>query len=350
MASFVTLPVSEIRQLTPDAVEVCFKIPADQRAAFAFRAGQYITLKHTIKGAEVRRAYSISSAPHGDTLCVGIKKVSGGVFSTFANETLRAGDTLEVMPPQGRFVFEPEGGARNLVAIAAGSGVTPIMSIMRTALEETSDARVVLLLGNRNPGEAMYLQDIQDLSNKYNDRFFAYHAYSRAQEDGALFGRIDRSLLNFVLKNKHKGEVFDRYYLCGPEELIREAEGTLTESGVAPEAILHELFTTPDAGEEAAKVIAEGQAQVEIILDDQTYTLAMDQKDVILDAALKAKIDAPYSCQGGVCSTCIARITEGSAHMAKNQILTDSEIAEGLVLTCQAHPTSPTLRVDYDDV
>lgn len=349
MAEFTTLTLSRVRRLTPDAVELCMSLPEADRRAFAFQAGQYITLRHQAGGKEVRRAYSLSCAPGGPELCVGIKQVVGGVFSTFANTQLKVGDTLEVMAPEGRFVFDPSGRDRHLVLIAAGSGVTPIMSILRTALEQTEDARVVLIYGNRSADDAMYLEDIHELLHKYSDRFFCYLTFSRQQEPGALFGRIEKGTLNFVLKNKHAGEAFQRYYLCGPEEMIRTAEAVLLENGVAQSAILHELFTST-ATEDAGAAIREGQAQVHVLLDDQDHSFTMDRKDFILDAALKHKVDAPYSCQGGVCSTCIARVVEGSAQMAKNQILTDSEIAEGLILTCQAHPTSAIVKIDYDDV
>ncbi|WP_088340009.1 2Fe-2S iron-sulfur cluster-binding protein [Robiginitalea sediminis] len=348
MSDFFPLTLNNVRNLTPDAVELCLSVPDNLKETFAFKAGQYITFRHTVGGTELRRAYSIASAPGSSQLCVGVKKVDGGRFSVFANEALQEGDTLEVMPPQGRFVFDPATN-QNILAVAAGSGITPMMSIIRAALEQNQSSRVVLLFGNRSAREAMYLEEIRELSQKYTDRFTYYFTFSREQEADALFGRIEKSTLNFILKNKHVSETFDRYYLCGPQEMIEMCEVALGENGVAPEAILHELFTEPD-GESAVEGLAEGQSQVEIVLDEQTFTLTMSQKDVILDAALKNKIDAPYSCQGGVCSTCIARVTEGSAKMAKNQILTDSEIEEGFVLTCQAHPTSAVVKVDYDDV
>ncbi len=349
MSDFHALRVSQVRRLTPDAVEVTFLIPEDKKGTFAFAAGQYITLKIELEGKEVRRAYSLCSVPGTDTLSVGIKKVPDGTFSVYANDSLNTGDTLEVMPPEGRFTYESGQGIKTLAAFAAGSGITPIMSIVQQALQSDPDVRVILVYGNRSTESVMFREELEELTDLYSDRFFLYRTYSRDREDNALFGRIENSTVNYVLKNKHKDLEVDRFYLCGPEPMIREVESSLQNSGVPESRILHELFTSSESEADLSEV-SEGMTRVSVILDEQETTLEMDAKDRILDAILEAGIDAPYSCQGGVCSTCIAKISEGKATMAKNQILTDSEIEEGLVLTCQAHPTSPSIRVDYDDV
>ena len=335
--------------MTPDSVAVDFEVPENLQDAFAFEAGQYITIRMQHNGEEVRRSYSLSSAPSSGMWTIGIKKVPDGTFSVFANDVLKAGDTLEVMPPEGRFVYRPGSDVKHIAAFAAGSGITPVMSILSEALENDQSSKAVLVYGNRSAEQAMFLEDLKALEAKYPDRFFRYPVYSRQREEEGLFGHIENSTVNFVLKNKHKDWNFDRFYLCGPEPMIRAVESSLQEKGVAPEQILHELFTSEDS-EDSGVEIQEGQTKVSVVLDDQTFELVMDRKDLVLDAVLKEKIDAPYSCQGGVCSTCIAKITEGSAEMVKNQILTDGEIAEGLILTCQAHPTSASLKIDYDDV
>ncbi|MEX0361124.1 MAG: FAD-binding oxidoreductase [Allomuricauda sp.] len=349
MSEFHALKIASTEALTPNSVALTFEITSDLKDTFSFTAGQYITLKHEVNGAEVRRAYSISSSPSSGQITVGIKKVPNGTFSVYANEQLKAGDVLEVMVPEGRFVFEPNSSPKNVAAFAAGSGITPIMSIAQTVLESHPESTFVLVFGNQNPDEAMYLNDLEELQTKYSDRFFIQKVYSRSQEEGALFGRIETSTVNFVVKNKFKKTAFDAFYLCGPEEMINTVSDTLKNNGISEDKILFELFTASESEDTLAENL-DGKTQVEVLVDDETFSFAMDKKSLVLDAVLKEKIDAPYSCQGGVCSSCIARITEGKAEMVKNQILTDGEVAEGLILTCQAHPLTPTLKVDYDDV
>ena len=348
MSDFHPLKIASVDILTPNAVALTFDIPENLQKNFAFKAGQYITMKHTVNGQELRRAYSISSPPSSGKLTVGIKKMPNGTFSVYANEKLKAGDVLEVMHPEGRFVFDAS-GPKNIAAFAAGSGITPIMSIAQTVLESNPNSSFVLVFGNQSPEETMYFKEIQTLKEKYSERFFVQYVYSRSHEDDALFGRIEKSTVNFVLKNKFKETSFDGFYLCGPEEMIHMVSDTLKDNGIAEDKIHFELFTTSETEDTLAEDL-EGKTQVEVTVDDETFSFVMDRKQLVLDATLKEKIDAPYSCQGGVCSSCIARITEGKAEMVKNQILTDGEIAEGLILTCQAHPLTPTLKVDYDDV
>lgn len=349
MSDFHALTVSAIDQLTPNAVALTFAIPENLKEAFVFSAGQYITLKHNINGEEVRRAYSISSAPSSENLTVGIKKVPNGIFSTYANDILKAGDSLEVMPPDGRFLFEKDGNEKTIAAFAAGSGITPIMSIAQTVLESDEKNRFVLVLGNQTPKEAMYRDAILQLQEQYSERFFVQFIYSRSTEVDCLFGRIETSTVNLITKNKFKDFVFDAFYLCGPELMIKTVSETLTKNGVAESKILFELFTS-SANEDTIAETLDGKTKIQVVVDDEEFSFTMDQKELVLDAVLKEDIDAPYSCQGGVCSSCIARVTEGKAEMLKNQILTDSEVAEGLILTCQAHAITPTLKVDYDDV
>jgi ring-1,2-phenylacetyl-CoA epoxidase subunit PaaE len=347
MSTFYTLAVTKVRPLTPSSVAISFEIPDNLKDEFHFEAGQHLTLKQKIEGKEVRRAYSISSATSSPQLTVGIKKVEGGTFSTWANEQVKAGVSLEVMPPKGHFVFPPSGNAKHIAAFAAGSGITPIMSIAQGVLDSDPDNTFVLVYGNQSPEETMYLEEIKALSKKYSDRFVVQFLYSRTREEDALFGRIDGSIVNLITKNRFKERDFDHYYICGPEGMINAVRETLQKNEVPESRVHYELFTT--SREEDVSDL-EGQTQVEVTLDDEIFSLVMDKKKLVLDAVLGENIDAPYSCQGGVCSTCIARVTEGKVEMVKNQILTDSEVEEGFILTCQSHPITPVLKIDYDDV
>lgn len=349
MAHFHSLTVQKIKQLTPSSVAITFAIPKELILTYAFTAGQYITIKKEIKGKELRRAYSISSSPKSGAITIGVKKVDKGGFSDFAHSKLKPGDVLEVMPPEGRFVFRPSDSPKNIAAFAAGSGITPIMSIAKTVLESNPKNTFVLTFGNKSYKETMFYTDLVKLQLDYPKRFFIYFILSQTQEDESLFGRIDTSTVNYVLNNKHKNVEFNDFYLCGPEAMIHLVKDQLKENEISEDKIHFELFTETEIKDELPEK-PEGKTQLTVMLDDEEFSFAMDKGSVVLDAVLKENIDAPYSCQGGVCSSCIARIKEGKAEMVKNQILTDSEIAEGLILTCQAHPTTPTLTVDYDDV
>ncbi|MCW5519969.1 2Fe-2S iron-sulfur cluster binding domain-containing protein [Aureitalea sp. L0-47] len=349
MSNFYTLSVSEVKKVTPNSVRVSFNIPDDLSDTFAFIPGQYITIKQELNGMEIRRAYSICSSPSSGKLSVGVKKVKNGAFSVYANEELEAGNTLEVMPPEGKFTLEPQSDKTNhYLAFAAGSGITPILSIMTSVLEEEPKSTFSLIFGNQSLEETMFANDISELKNKYPNRLNAEYLFSRKKEDFGLFGRIERSTVNYLLKNKLPQEDFYSYFLCGPEQMITTVSELLKENGVSEDKIHFELFTSTDS--EETEVVTDGRSNITVILDDETESFVMDNDTPILTACLNRGLDAPYSCQGGICSTCIARITEGKAEMRKNQILTDEEIEEGLILTCQAHPVSPSVTVDYDDV
>ena len=349
MSQFFSLKVKQIERLTPNSVAISMEIPADLKKDFQFQAGQYITIKHMLEGEEVRRAYSISSSTDHEVMTIGVKKVEGGKFSVYANTGLKEGDMLEVMPPEGRFTYGTQNGTDHVAAFAAGSGITPIMSIVKEVLGANDQNTMVLVYGNQNREETMFYNMIEELRQKYTERFFVQYVFSRAHEDNGLFGRIESSTVNFILKNKFRDRQFSAFYLCGPEPMIKAVQDSLEQNSVAQENIFTELFTSSESS--AADIAIEnGLTSVTVVLDDEEFSFNMDRKELVLDAVLDEDIDAPYSCQGGVCSTCIARVTEGSAVMEQNQILTDSEIAEGLILTCQSHPTSNTLKIDYDDV
>lgn len=359
MTSFYPLTVSQVENLTTQSVAISFEIPTHLQSDFAFQAGQYITIKHKIHGKEVRRAYSISSAPVVSgpqaSITVGIKEVAGGAFSPYANRYIQKGDVIEVMPPQGRFLYAPTSAPVHILGVAAGSGITPILSIAKRVLDNGSKHTFTLIYGNKSPQDVMFSSEIEALKAAYPNQFKIQWVYSQANEETSLFGRIDTAAINYVLKNIDT-DPFDAAYLCGPEGMIKTATESLEKAGLATDQIHYELFTvatesTSDSGETtSAGALAAGNIAVEVTVDGETASLEMDAKTILLDAIIKADIDAPYSCQGGVCSSCICKVTKGSATMIKNQILTDSEIADGLVLSCQAMVTSAEIAVDFDDV
>ncbi|MEP6261302.1 MAG: ferredoxin--NADP reductase [Gillisia sp.] len=348
MNKFYALKVKQIIRETPEAVSISFEIPEELRDIFKYKAGQYITIQTHIDGEEIRRAYSLCSAPGSGEFKVTVKEVAGGKFSFLANNTLKAGDVLEVHPPEGKFIFEPGNKPQNYVAFAAGSGITPVLSIIKTVLTSETDSTFVLVYGNKSIEETIFFKELLELQVTYPERLFVEFIYSRTREENAQFGRIETSTVNFVLKNKFKDTGFEKYYLCGPEEMIKSVTEILKSNGVKEESILFELFTTTEAA--PVETAIDGEVKLTIIVDDEESTFTMDNKKTVLEVALDNDIDVPYSCQGGICSSCIARIKEGKAEMRKNMILTDSEIDEGLILTCQAQPTTPVLKVDYDDV
>jgi ring-1,2-phenylacetyl-CoA epoxidase subunit PaaE len=312
---------------------------------------QYVNLKLTLDGEEIRRAYSICSSPNSGELRIAIKSVKSGNFSKFANENLKAGDILEVSQPEGRFTFEPNNEKqKNYAAFAAGSGITPVISILKSVLESEPKSTFVLVYGNKTPEETIFHNELHELQLKYTGRFFVHYVYSQVKKGDEIFGRIDKSAVNYVLNNKHKEKEFDKFYLCGPEEMINLVTNVLKEHNIADKNIKFELFSTSTANENTAAESHSGHTKITVMVDDEETIFEMSQKQTVLEAALKQGIDAPYSCQGGICCSCLARITSGSAEMKKNSILTDGEIAEGLILTCQAHPTSAEIYVDYDDV
>ena len=351
MSSFYKLHIKEVKHETPNAISVAFTIPAELKSVYTFIAGQYVNLKLTLDGQEIRRAYSICSSPNSGELRIAIKSVKSGHFSKFANENLKAGDILEVSQPEGRFTFEPNNEKqKNYAAFAAGSGITPVISILKSVLESEPKSTFVLVYGNKTPEETIFHNELHELQLKYTGRFFVHYVYSQVKKGDEIFGRIDKSAVNYVLNNKHKEKEFDKFYLCGPEEMINLVTNVLKEHNIADKNIKFELFSTSTANENAAAESHSGHTKITVMVDDEETTFEMSQKQTVLEAALKQGIDAPYSCQGGICSSCLARITSGSAEMKKNSILTDGEIAEGLILTCQAHPTSAEIYVDYDDV
>ncbi|WP_425076439.1 2Fe-2S iron-sulfur cluster-binding protein [Psychroserpens sp. S379A] len=351
MSQFHSLAIKHIDRITDKSVAISFDVPEHLKSAFSFKAGQYITLKTTVNGNEVRRDYSLCSSPKSGELKVAIKEVKDGTFSSYANQQLKVGDILEVATPNGRFIFEPnDSKTKHIAAFAAGSGITPVLSIVKCALEEEVQSHVVLVYGNKTTKDTMFLDELLQLQHQYSDRLSIQFVFSQSQENDAVFGRIEKSTVNLVVKNKYKHLDIDAFYLCGPEGMIHTVKDVLEEHNIDNNTIFYELFKASKPEAIPTANIASGFTEVTVLLDDETTTFEMPQKQTILEAALDKDIDAPYSCQGGICSSCIARVTEGEATMRQNNILTDGELAEGLILTCQAQPTTEKITVDYDDV
>lgn len=351
MSQFYKLSIKDIHRETDKCVTISFNVPTEFQEEFKFKAGQYLTLKAIINGEEVRRDYSICSAPKSGELTVAVKEVENGTFSKFANRILKPNDVLDVASPNGRFIFEPDANKqRTIVAFAAGSGITPIMSIAKTILEHEPKSNFMLIYGNKTPKDTIFFNEILELHHNYLDRFNLQLVFSQSDEENALFGRIEKSTVNFIVKNKYKHVDVDDFYICGPEQMIDTVKDVLKENEVNENSIHFELFTTSKDKSDSSNLTSDGNTEITVLVDDEETTFSMSQKKSILEAALAENIDAPYSCQGGICSSCIARIKEGKATMRQNNILTDNEVEEGLVLTCQAHPTTSSIIVDYDDV
>jgi ring-1,2-phenylacetyl-CoA epoxidase subunit PaaE len=347
MSHFQTLKVKSIKRQTQKAVQVFFDISEELTDIFNFQPGQYITLSTKIEGQEVRRSYSICTTPE-EGLAVVVKAIENGVFSNYVNDHLKAGDTLEVMPPEGHFVIEDQKEDSNYCAFVAGSGITPVMSLITSVLKTNDTSKFVLVYGNKSPEQTIFFDEILELQKHYPERLFVESVYSETQEGDSHFGRIEKPTVNYALKNKYKGIEFSEYLLCGPEPMIEHVQDVLKENGIPENAIKYELFYSEK--EDKAIAHTDGKTKLTVIVDDVEHELIMDQDNVILNAVLDQDIDVPYSCQGGICSSCIAKIKDGKAEMRKNQILTDEEVAQGLILTCQAQPQTPEVVVDYDDI
>lgn len=353
---FYHLRVRDIRRETADTVSVAFDVPDDLQDLFRFTQGQYLTLRTAIDGADQRRSYSICTAPHEGDLRVAIKKVPDGVFSTFANERLQVGDELRVMPPQGRFFTELNPENHNLyVAFAAGSGITPVMSILKSVLHAEPHSRFLLFYGNRGFDHIIFREQLEELKNRYPDRLAVYHVLSRESLGADLFyGRLNGDKCRAYGRNLFSPDAVDAVFLCGPEELIFEVKDVLEEQGVPAEKIHYELFTTPGAARRApaadtARAADAFDASITVMQDGMQFDFQLQSDgSTLLDAAMRAGADLPFSCKGGVCSTCKAKVLEGEVAMELCYGLEPDEVAAGYVLTCQAHPKSKKVVVSFD--
>lgn len=362
-AAFHDLVVSGVQRLTDQAVAVTFAVPEDLREEFAFEPGQHLTVRATIEGQDVRRSYSCcisrAEAERTGQVRVATARVPGGLMSNWLNDHVQPGDTLQVMTPMGGFTCPTQpGSARHHVAIAAGSGITPVLSLLSTALEEEPASRATLIFGNRRTDSIMFLEELMDLKNRFPERFTLINVLSREVQDVELFsGRIDRERVERFLATFVPVEEVDEWYLCGPFGMVEAAREVLDERGVDEHHVHHEVFHVDELGAGVPPLVglgeldtdAEPEAVVTVTLDGRTTTIPMPTRaETILAATLRERPDAPFSCTGGVCGTCRARLVEGEVRMDRNYALEPDEVAAGIVLACQSHPVTDEVTLDYD--
>ncbi|WP_165191469.1 1,2-phenylacetyl-CoA epoxidase subunit PaaE [Caulobacter soli] len=354
--SFHSLKITDVRREIDEAVSLSFDLPENLRDTFRFSSGQHLTLRAEIGGEDVRRNYSLCVAPHEGELRVAVKKVAGGVFSTWANSVLAVGDRIEVMAPHGSFTwtFDPARAA-TYAGFAAGSGITPILSLLKSALRIEPDSRFVLLYANRESNSIMFLEELAALKNRYMDRLQVFHFLEDEAEEVELFnGRLDVARTAQVLASLVDPSALDAAFVCGPGPMMDAAEAGLVGAGVPAEKILIERFTVGRASDAQVAVERELEQKaaglkVQITLEGRRRQLAFDPtKGNILEAARAAGMPAPYACKAGVCATCRAKVVSGEVAMKVNYGLSEEEVAEGYVLTCQAVPLTDDVVLDYD--
>ena len=356
---FHTLTVAEVRPLTSDSVEVTFAVPAELHGEYDYDPGQHLALRATIDGRELRRSYSLCRPRTAGSVSVAIKRDLGGAFSSWANTELKAGDRLDVMSPQGTFTTALETlDDTHIVGIAAGSGITPLMSLAHTVLERSTTSRFTLVYTNRTAMDVMFLDELADLKDRYPARLALHHVLSRQTRSSTLLsGRIDEEKLRLMLASIIRPAAVDEWFLCGPFELVQLCRDTLQSVGVASEHIRFELFTTGepthatgDTGRPVVVGAGDKTFEIEFTLDGEsaTVTTPVNANESILNAALRVRPDVPFACAGGVCGTCRAKLVSGDVKMTENYALEPDEIARGYVLTCQSHPMTDKVVVDYD--
>jgi ring-1,2-phenylacetyl-CoA epoxidase subunit PaaE len=358
MIHFHLLKVEKVEKETEDCISVTFAVPEGLKDTFSFKQGQSLTMRKTLGGEEVRRTYSICSSPYDNILKVAVKKQVGGIFSTYANEQLKAGDYLEVMPPIGNFYTDlyPT-QKKNYVAFAAGSGITPVLSIIKTTLFTEPQSTFTLVYGNRTKNSIIFKEELEALKDKFISRFRVYHILSREKSEAEINqGRIDREKCRFLFDKLINVKSCDEFFLCGPEAMIFTVRDLLLDKGIANEHIHFELFTVPG---EQKLTIRSGQwakenkgemANISVKLDGILFNFELAYEGLsILDAALQQGADLPYACKGGVCTTCKAKLAEGKVEMDVNWGLEDEEVQKSYILTCQSHPRTERVVVDFDD-
>lgn len=339
---FFDLKISKITRLTPDSVEISFEIPQNQKLIFSFLPGQYLTLEAEINGEIARRAYSICSFEGENQISVAIKQIENGLFSTFANQILKQGETLKVAPAQGKFAYIWEIFPENLGLFAAGSGITPILSIIKSVLKKTS-RKILLIYSNKSKNSTMFFSEIEALKKEFQDQFFVEYLFTQSAEKNAYFGRINQEFLNFILKSKYQHLDLQRFYICGPQKMVSFIKEELSLN--FDESKIHtELFSV----EEKQEKTFEGTSVLNIKINGNTQNFSVKRSQPILESLLNHQLEVSYSCRNGVCSSCLAKIEEGKAEMVKNQTLSQKEIENGMILTCQAHPISENLTINFD--
>ncbi|WP_295010390.1 1,2-phenylacetyl-CoA epoxidase subunit PaaE [uncultured Microbacterium sp.] len=358
-ARFHALAVQEVRPLTADAIEVTFAVPEALEEEFDYLPGQHVALRTEIEGREVRRSYSLCRPPVAGSVSVAIKRDQGGRFSTWAQTGLQVGDELDVMSPQGTFTsgLAALDGA-HVAGIAAGSGITPLMALASAVLARSETSAFTLVYTNRRATDVMFLDELADLKDRYPSRFVVHHVLTREQRSAPLLsGRIDEARLRGILDDLVRPQTVDEWFLCGPFDLVQLCRDTLADVGVDGDHVRYELFTTGEPGQErpdgGRPVVVSADEPVRTIaftLDGQSGSVEtpVSADESILNAALRVRPDVPFACAGGVCGTCRARLVEGSVTMTENYALEKDELDRGYVLTCQSHPTSERVIVDYD--
>lgn len=350
---FHPLKIAEVRRETPDAISLRFELPSELTGDYRFVQGQHLTLKASVQGEELRRSYSICAGVDDGELRVAIKKIGGGRFSTWANDAIKVGDVIDVMTPEGRFHTELDpANAKHYVAFAAGSGITPVLSLIKTTLKAEPDSRFTLIYGNRRQASIIFAEALEDIKDRYMTRFTMYHVFSREEQEVPLFnGRLDRERVAAFLDTLVPAADIDAAFICGPGAMIDEVEAGLLAGGVKPENIHLERFGIPDSGPEHHVEPGDApQARVTLIVDGLRREMEFRAEDTsILDVGLRAGLDLPYSCKGGVCCTCRAKVLEGKVRMDKNYTLEQPDIDAGYVLTCQSHPLTEKVVISYDD-
>lgn len=353
---FHRLSVADLRRETPDAVSMSFAIPDDLAADYAFAPGQYLTLRTTLDGEEVRRSYSICSGPDDREIRIAVKKVEGGAFSGFVLDELKAGDEIDVMTPTGRFgVAHAPTEARLHVGFAAGSGITPLISIIRGVLAREPSSRFFLFYGNRTSSGILFQEALQELKDRYLTRLSVFHVLSQEEQDlPVLNGRLDRDKVALLLRAMVPAASIDHVFICGPTAMSEEIATVCGELGIAEDRIHLERFVAGAGGKPRPKPAiapeAPPKAVASLIIDGKRRDVPVAEGEAILDAALRAGVDLPYACKGGMCSTCRAKVVDGQAAMDLNYSLEKWETDAGYVLTCQARPTTERVVVDYDQV
>lgn len=359
LVNFYKLPIKELSKETADAVKISFKIPGELTSRFSYLAGQYLTFRINRNGEELRRCYSICSEPEEELISIAVKKVPGGRFSIWANEQLSVGDELEVMPPDGRFIHaSAASSAQHYLCVAAGSGITPIFSIIKTILKSEPTSRVTLVFGNQKVSSILFLQPLESLKNQFMDRIQIIHVLSReSREASVLNGRIDGEKLLALSPSLFQLETITTTYICGPEPMINDVSKALRMAGKDSADIHYELFGAPTSGaeEDLASIYetsimdSDKRNTVTLIVDGRQVSLDMSTEGKsILDAALDANLDLPFACKGGVCGTCRAKVVKGKVRMDSQSVLSISDIENGAVLTCRAHPTTDEVSINFD--
>jgi ring-1,2-phenylacetyl-CoA epoxidase subunit PaaE len=353
---FHRLAVKDLRRETPDAISLTFAIPDELKDDYRFWPGQYLTLRTTMDGEEVRRSYSICSGPDDGEMRIAVKKVDGGAFSSWAADELKSGDEIDVMTPTGRFGIAPvPETARIHVGFAAGSGITPVLSIIKGVLAREPNSRFFLFYGNRSTGSMLFREALEQLKDRFIERLAVFHVISGEEQDiPILHGRLDGEKVRVLLRSLVPANAIDHVFICGPTGMSEEIEATCREIGIPDDRIHVERFVSGLGGKPRPKAVvpagAPPKAFASLIIDGKRREVPVAEGEAILDAALRAGVDLPFACKGGMCSTCRARLVEGEARMDVNYSLEPWELEKGFVLTCQAKPVTGHVVVDYDHV